>query len=337
MSLRAPDRTAPPAAELSFVRTVDRTLLHRRHLTEVFLTDAARTGADTFAAAALLPAVHPHYTAHVAAAARALDPMLLVEACRQAETYAAHVFFGVEPDASFVLRGWSARMPGEAAAALAAADGPRELHIAAVTADRVVVGGRVRGMSYDFAARIGAVEVARVSMRVGYLAPAAYAAVRGRGRDRPPPWSDRIAPVAGRPLPPARVGRLRATDVVLSDPAVTPDAVTAVLRVPTENPSLFDHPYDHVPGTVLLEAGRQLAVLAQDAWSGRSPDRTTMVTMDASFAAYTELDRRTVLTATPDGPGRTTVTADQDGARTAQLTVGVAAVPVRPRQAREAT
>jgi hypothetical protein len=297
-------------------RTVDRALLHRRNPSEVFLTGAERTGEDTYTATALLPVTHPHYTAHTAAATRALDPMLLLECCRQAETYAAHVFFGVERDAAFVLREWSAEV-------LARADGHREVVISAVTADRVVVGGRTRRLDHLFTVGLGGVPVARVTMRVGYLAHAAYTALRARGRDRPPPSSDRVSPVAGCPVTPLRVGRVRATDVLLCDAVSRPDSVTASLRTPLENPSMFDHAHDHVPGSVLLEAGRQLAVLGAHHWDGTAPGHGTMVAMDGSFAAYCELDRPTVLTATPAGAGRVAVAVDQRGTRVAELTVGV--------------
>ena len=57
-----PDRSQLPV--LSYAGTVELAQLHRRNPREAFLTDAVRTGAHCFAAAARLPAEHPHYSAH---------------------------------------------------------------------------------------------------------------------------------------------------------------------------------------------------------------------------------------------------------------------------------
>ncbi|WP_329108939.1 hypothetical protein OG792_09820 [Micromonospora sp. NBC_01699] len=296
---------------LDFSRTVDRTLVHRRNLTEVFLTDVQRTDGESFAAAALLPVVHPHYTSHTGTANRTLDPMLLIECCRQAETYAAHALFDVEMGASFVLRSWSAELFPDAlgqptydgttggAAPGPVPTGPRELLLSAVTRNARRVGGRIRGLDYDFQLWIAGNRVGRVRMEVGYVASVAYVVIRGRGRDGPPPWSDGLLPVrTGRPVVPAAVGRVNATDTLLLDVVARPDRVAATLRVPVENVSLFDHPQDHVPGMVLLEAARQIAALAARQWDGAAVHTLTMVAMESSFAAYAELDEAVTVTAT---------------------------------------
>jgi hypothetical protein len=102
------------------------------------------------------------------------------------------------------------------------------------------------------------------------------------------------------------VGRVRATDALLLDVTAGEGAVTAGLRVPADNPSLFDHVQDHVPGMVLVEAARQLAALATRHWGGDPPDRTHMVAMTSSFSAYAELNEPVRLTAVPaeDRPDR---------------------------------
>ncbi|MEU7572024.1 AfsA-related hotdog domain-containing protein [Micromonospora sp. NPDC049240] len=291
------------AESLDFARTVDRSVVHRRNLTEVFLTDVRPVGPHGFVAAALLPAGHPHYTGHTGAANRRLDPLLLVECCRQAETYAAHVLFDVEPRAAFVLRGWSAELfrPGFAAVVRDATSGPTELRMTVTTGVPRRVGGRVRGLDYEFTLRVAGHRIGVVRLAVGYLAPEAYTVVRSRGRGGPPPTSSRLGPAAvvGGLTAPDRVGRRRATDTVLLDVRTAERAVTAGLRVPVENISFFDHDHDHVPGMVLLEAARQVATLATAHWGGDAPDRTVMSRMAASFAAYAELDQPVTLTAVP--------------------------------------
>nr|MDT0665959.1 hypothetical protein [Micromonospora sp. DSM 115978] len=46
---------------LTYQRTVDRSLVHRRALTEVFLTDTRALAADRYVTGAQLPALHAYY------------------------------------------------------------------------------------------------------------------------------------------------------------------------------------------------------------------------------------------------------------------------------------
>ncbi|MBV2156637.1 ScbA/BarX family gamma-butyrolactone biosynthesis protein [Kitasatospora sp. SUK 42] len=327
------------AARLSVERTVDRTTVHRHNPSEVFLTDARPVGPENFVAAALLPGTHPHYTGRTGPAGRCPDPMLLLECCRQAETYAAHAFFGVDAASSFILRSCSVDLSAEAARAAAAApSGPSELRMAVVTGNPRRIGGRLHSLDYDFELRVAGTAIGAVRMEVGYLAPDAYAKVRSRGRPTPPPRSDGRLPVtAGQPVAPARVGRTRSTDTLLLDAVADGGGVRAALRVPVENPSLFDHAQDHVPGMVLMEAARQLAALAVDARGEGTPDRTVLVGLSASFAAFAELDAPVTMTAvrtggggSPEGPSPVEMTFHQGGADIARMTAVLAPVPGLP-------
>ena len=315
---------------LSFARTVDRRLLHRYNLSVVFLTDLHRSGQSEFVAAALLPARHPHYTSHTGAAGRIPDPMLLLECCRQAETYAAHVLFDVDLETRFVLRSWSATFDLDRMADLQ--HGQLELVIAATTAGARRVAERLRALDYDMRLLVTGQQVGRVRMSVAYVPPDAYAVLRNRGRDQPPPSSHaRPAVITGRPVDPHRVGRVHATDTVLLDAAASHGRVSAILRLPLENPSLFDHPQDHVPGMVLVEAARQLATLATARWGAGAPDRGVMTAMDGSFSAYADLDELITLTArrAGDDGSAVEVTVQQRGADVARVRVDLRRVPGR--------
>src|SRR5207248_3385502 len=192
-----PDRSQLPV--LSYAGTVELAQLHRRNPREAFLTDAVRTGAHCFAAAARLPAEHPHYSAHTGPS-RHRDPLLLLECARQAETYAAHTVFGVEPDARFVLRNWSAELsPG--------APVP-ELLITASTRNAKLVGDRIRGLDYELTlwANGDGARVGLVRMEVGYVSGNAYTSLRARKHKGTPPSSDDLVPTPGTPVHPAEAG-----------------------------------------------------------------------------------------------------------------------------------
>ena len=247
--------TAPAANELSFTQAVPRSSVHRHNATEVFLTEVRDrdtqpsdpTPVHRFAAAALLPVAHPHYSAHTGAANRVLDPMLLLECCRQAETYAAHAFYGVEPDAAFVLKSWSLSLLPGAFAARPDLDEPTRLVIGARTHGLRMVAGAARGLVQDFDLWVGERPVASARIEVGYLSRAAFTTLRARGRGTPPDVALYNPPKTE--VAPWLVGRIRADDTLLLDLRGTADETTADLRLPTGNPSLLDHAHDHVPGT----------------------------------------------------------------------------------------
>jgi hypothetical protein len=86
-------------------------------------------------------------------------------------------------------------------------------------------------------------------------------------------------------VPPQTVGRISPTDVVLS-PTGKPGRWQ--LRVDTAHPALFDHPLDHVPGMMLLEAARQATV----ATLGPS---CMPLEITSEFRRYTELSSPCVI------------------------------------------
>ncbi len=126
---------------------------------------------------------------------------------------------------------------------------------------------------------------------------------------------------------PDRVGRHRADDVVL---APTDRSHVWQLRADLDHPILFDHPVDHAPGMLLLEAARQAAICAQPVGS------TAVTGMATRFHRYVELDRPAWVKLTSGAPSRCTVRIDQDEqacfeaevvTRTTPLTIGT---PSRP-------
>ncbi|MFJ5552133.1 ScbA/BarX family gamma-butyrolactone biosynthesis protein [Streptomyces sp. NPDC093225] len=110
------------------------------------------------------------------------------------------------------------------------------------------------------------------------------------------------------PVAAHRVGRSHDRDVVLS-PTDTP--YRWQLRVDVSHGVLFDHPHDHVPGMVLLEAAVQAAHACADG-------PVVAVAFETEFHRYVEFDRPCLLVAEPAlpdtaGRARVRVCATQDG------------------------
>ncbi|MEU6770743.1 ScbA/BarX family gamma-butyrolactone biosynthesis protein [Streptomyces sp. NPDC046759] len=299
--------TGAVPAPLTFERTVPRGLVHRHALSEVFLTDSARVDEHRFVAAAQLPPSHAYYTDHITPPA--VDPLLLLECCRQAETHAVHTHFGAPLGTKFVLQEWSMTLSD--AARTPAAGGPVPVIIEAGTQDAQWIAGTLRGLGYRMRVSASGRTLGEVTMRVKYVTEGVYAKLRGRAAGTAPTSESYRGVESSGLVEPGHVGRGRPENVVLLDPVRTEDAVTARLRVAGGHPSLFDHPQDHVPGMVLMEAGRQAALLSARTFTGDGPDRWRVGGLRASFGAYAELDEPlTVRAHRPEGeetPGRPTV------------------------------
>ncbi|MER6097814.1 ScbA/BarX family gamma-butyrolactone biosynthesis protein [Streptomyces sp. NPDC001728] len=291
---------------LSFDRTVSRRLVHRASVTEVFLTDAVVAGADRFLVGAQLPRNHALYRPEKTGQA---DFMLLVEAVRQAGIFLSHRYHDVPLGHHFIFKALSLRIsdPG----ALRVGGGP----LPVVVDVRVVTpaGGRNPrrfDARFDMVIEAGGRECARASAGVTVIDGVRYGRLRQRGRTAAQP----AGPVAGAV---AAGDSAEGRGVLLSVPGAPG---TWRLRVDPTHPGYFEHPSDHVPGMLLLEAFRQAALL-----TGRTGGTgggavagaragvgapVALASLDAEFAVFGELAETVTVeaTATPDGRVRLAAT-----------------------------
>ncbi|MBN0044359.1 gamma-butyrolactone biosynthesis protein [Streptomyces actuosus] len=323
---------APQVRELEFFRSVDRRLLHRRALSEVFLTDTSAVDGSRFLAGAQLPSSHACFTDHPGRTV--IDPVLLLECARQAETYGAHAHLGVDSGTKFVLQSWEMRLPGLFAAHAGA---PGELTMEVTTDRPADATAPARSVTYDVRFLLDGTELGEVRMAVGYLSPATYSALRTRRRGTPPVSSDDV-PVVAATVAAHEVGRALGVNALLLDPVVDGGGVTAGVRTPNDNPSMFDHAQDHLPGMVLTEAARQAALLAGARLLDRPVDGTALVGFDLGFSRFAELDAPVTVSAVPepggDGVRAVRVVFRQGGEEIASGTVDTAPVPASHRSAR---
>lgn len=320
----------PDLRELQFVQSVDRRLLHRRALSEAFLTDTVAVGGNRFLAAAQLPSSHAYFTDH--AGHTVIDPILLLECARQAETYGAHAHLGVDADTKFVLQAWSMRLPG-----LFGAHAGRPVELTMDVTTNHPAGAAARSRAYDVRLLVAGATVGDIHLEVGYLSPDVYAFVRTGRRGSPPVSSDDVEPGAAT-VAPEDVGRTNAVNALLVDPVEDGKAVTAGVRVPNDHVSMFDHALDHLPGMVLTEAARQACLLAGASLLGRPAAQTSVSGFDLRFSKFAELDAPTSVSATPEDRGegatRFRISVRQNGSEIAEGSMDTAVVPESHRSAR---
>lgn len=301
----AADRSPLTASIPVLTSTVPRQYVHRAAIAEVLLSSWQADAGDSFSVTAQWPRNHAFYTP--VAGYRCQDPMLGAETVRQAGLLLAHAEFGVPLGHQFMVSGLSFETTPEA---LEVSSTPTDLELQVTCHDIVRRGNHLSGMRYEVKFFRDGVPAGSGQAKYTCMSPSVYRRLR----------ADRVLDPLPRLTPecPVAVGRTDARDVVL-----TPfDGGSRQLRVDTSHPALFDHPLDHVPGMLLLEAARQAALAAS------FPESVLPVALESQFLRYTELDQPCAVTTERgqtgnDGRTPINVTATQEGEAVFTSTVTV--------------
>ncbi|WP_371670843.1 hypothetical protein OG985_26425 [Streptomyces sp. NBC_00289] len=308
-----PDSLTPGKEAELFERTVPRGLVHRSAVSEVLLTGLRPSGRDKYHIGAQWARGHCYYGP---VAGRWHDPMLLGESIRQAGLLLAHEALGIPLDHRFLTQSTSFEMT-EKGARLAGA--PADIVLCVKLRDIRCRGAYVSSFALDVLAHRGGELMGRGQAASDCVGPAVYRRLRGARAEARPSYT------LIRAVQPELVGRLSEFDVVLGRSEVE-DAEglgdVHLLRVDASHPVLFDHPVDHVPGMLLLEAARQAALAALGL------PRGLLVGCEATFERYVEFDSPCLVSAgkpTTDAEGRRTLTVQfhQSGSVAATCEVSI--------------
>ncbi|MFF2956049.1 AfsA-related hotdog domain-containing protein [Kitasatospora sp. NPDC057965] len=291
--------------------TVPQEYVHKRAAEEVLLTGWEQLSEDSYRITARWPRDHRAYGVRNGYH----DPMLLVETVRQTFPLLSHVAFGVPVGHQLIwdhfgyalIPGglWAGandtvpRQRGAADSGTArvrrAGDAHDEVQIDAVCQDVVRRGNRVAALTLAYVVSRDGEPIATAQTRFTVQTPAIYRRLRADKGD-PAEMMARAVPLPA-PIPVARAGRAVPQEVALS---ATDRARRWQLRVDTHHPVHFDHPVDHVPGSLLLDAARQAA----QALHHQAP--VMAVAMECDFSRYVELDEPCLVEVTqlPRDPAR---------------------------------
>ncbi|MFD5919135.1 ScbA/BarX family gamma-butyrolactone biosynthesis protein [Kitasatospora sp. NPDC058201] len=318
LSSQVPGQRRPLLREgwngLRFDRHLPREAVHKHADPEVLLTDAVRLEEERFAVAARW--LRDHHLGHRRAAAS--DPMMLAETVRQTAIHLAHRFHGSTYGHPFVLNELTVDL--DEALSPTGPDG-LDVGLDLRCPPAAPRPGRER-FALEGLAWAGHRPVGRVRMRWEVLEPGRYASLRRRSADAA--GEPGTAPTAPVPPEPRRVGQTTDRDVVIAADPARPDRWW--LRPFEDHPVLFDHPVDHVPGMVLMEAFRQAAAAAYGAGDAVRELRE----LATVFTAFGELTTPVAIVAEPadGGPaGALRLTAVQDGRPIAAARVRLTAAP----------
>lgn len=298
-TLRSTSPLEHARAGLTFDRTVPRQLVHRASVTEVFLTDAAAAAADRYLVGAQWPRHHALY--HPDESGRC-DFMLLAETVRQAGIYLLHRFYDVPLGHHFVFKSLDVHIDDQAALRVGGTPLGAVLDVS-VTPAGDPGSGRFDAR-LDVTIEVDGQPCAYSTVAVVVVDARRYEVLRHRGRD----LTSSIR--ATSPTTPSRApviaGRQDAN--VLLRTAADDDSSTWLLHVDLQHPGYFEHPSDHVPGMMLLEAFRQAGHLT-------AASNCVLTALEARFRSFGELFQPIVIRSATGPDGLLRLTAVQ-GERT---------------------
>lgn len=328
MSGRAIGAPAAQAGQLRFERTVPRELAHRRAISEVFVADSASVAEDEFVAALQVPRAHSLWHDHRHAIH---DPMLLVEACRQAAFVGAHRYLGVPVGTRGSLSCVAFRVVDLDAFG---DDGAHPLEAIAHirVAERDERGGALVGLSIDAELEIGGATAMTMSGTILFMPADDYAVLRAHQRAGKPLLA--AVPPAPPRIDASLVGRGDPRNMAIGDvPAGAPASGEQRFPVVVEptNPAFFDHSQDHLPGPLIVEVYRQAAIRTATRSGALASPVAVVTDCRATFADFAEYEGTTECTARlagTAGDGRITINLalHQFGAQLAEAHLELSAV-----------
>lgn len=296
--------TSDPAVragpDLSWNRTLDRTLVHRDSIAEVLLTDLVRLGDTEFLVAAQWPRSHRVYRPDRIGRH---DPMLILESIRQSGLAVSHFAFGVGFDQQSLMRDVSFVLDQqtEPRALLRATN----LAISVSCGDVLIRAGRLRGMTIALSFAADDLRFATGRGTIRWISARSYAALRARGGSRLDwdqlRWSSTIPPRLPSPI--------RAEPDVLITAEAGPGSRRRLV-VPLDHPVYFDHPLDHAPGMLLIDAAWQAAF-------EQRADEARLVGCTLDCPEFTELGVDTDILLSPVSSDTTAFSVQQQGRETA--------------------
>lgn len=311
---------------LDVERTAPRWMTHRRSASEVFVCDSVALGPDRFAVSTQMPRAHALWSDR---SASFHDPLMAVEAGRQATIMLAHAHAGLGRELMMVARSCEMRVRDREAFRN---DGttPLEGVFLMSLVDRQVHNGVPTGLSFDGDLFVGTTRAMSMTGTIIFTPRTDYELLRAHSRARKGVAAAAKSP-APAPIDPALVGRERRGNVAIGASREGAPATRPVV-VDVHSPVFFDHPLDHVPGQLLMESCRQNAIVTA-VRERRLPGPDCLVTaFRASFDDFAELDAGCDSRAhLPGAPGDETVRAQlgvwQLDAKVGDVEVELAAAP----------
>ena len=273
-------------SECSFGHTVNKKLVHRAAVSEVFLTDVKSTADDKFYTGAHLPRTHSYY--NDVPGKTHYENIALLEVCRQSSIIVAHNFYEVPLNAKFIFNEAKFHIKNNKALSIKATP-------SFVITEVDVISKEFRndilcGLTYEMRIYVDGCLAATKLMDISWMPVPIWNKIRSKGLKFVEGFSEikystSLSQLQNKDI----IGRTNADNVVLHPVEMVNDKYTAKLYVNDTHPAMFDHPLDHVPGMLLIEAFRQMSLYCINQKFGLDLSDIYMKDCDIEFTKFTEL------------------------------------------------
>lgn len=273
----------------SFSSTLDRSLINRQAISEVFLTDFEPVSSVNWIVGAQLPLSHSYYSDHEMQAA-SYDPLLLLECARQAATFGGYKQFG-SPKGTVNIVG-STSISIAHPELLLIGKQPGQLVLEVFAEELIEVKGQVRKVKPRITLFLDEQYVGDVTIQATLLSQDQFRMLRGKTRQGTLLTTNNLVETNAILASLESVKRKSAKNILLAGLERTSKNVQGLLRIMISNTSILDHEYDHVPAMALADAAMQMFT-----WDlGFSRER--IGSMSATFHAFLEVDEQVLLIGT---------------------------------------
>lgn len=237
----------------NYQNTLPKSYVHRAVVGEVFLTDIKKFKDDEFVTAGYLPKAHIYYNdlVYKNSNKRIYDAIVLLEICRQSSIIIAHHFFLVPYTSRFIFDNADFEFNK---LIYHKAEGSNVL-VDVKIIEKKYRQGELSGLSFKMTIYIDGLNCAQKFMSISWLSETKWnrlRKIRNTQNYESPIFDYAPAEVVGRQL---------LQNVVIGNVKDDESHFIASVIIDQTHPTIFDHPLDHVPGMLLIEACRQMALL----------------------------------------------------------------------------
>jgi|GEM_PF-1785820 len=253
---------------------------HKNHDEEIFILGMTIIDNNKVIVKCSFENNHKHYS-DVVNFPQLLNPMVLLESCRQAETYVAHQLFSVDESTKFILNSWSLNIVKENYLKFHG-NSYRSFDICVETSQPSSIRTRLRKNKYYFTVKVDEVIIAKAEFDVGYINDCFYSIMRGKASS-----CNNVCNIPR--LSPALVGYLSAYNTMLSNFEKYDGRYQALINVNLSNVTYNDHAQDHITGMNIVEAAKQFSFCYLSKVLELNNNKYQMSFIEAEYYSYVEL------------------------------------------------
>lgn len=273
--------------ECSFGSTVRKDLVHRSAVSEVFLTDAQRIEEDRFYTGAHLPRTHSYY--NDAPSLTHHENIVLLEVCRQSSIIVSHNYYDAPLDAKFIFN--EAKFKIENNEALLIKSKPSYVVTEIEVISKSGRNGKVNGLTFEMRLYVDGNIAATKLMNITWLTKPVWGKMRNKALKTAETFSNIALPSINSQSTLTQImGRTNIDNLVLRSVENQNGQYVSAIQVNQSHPAMFDHPLDHIPGMLLIEAFRQMAFYVVNKEYGLQFSDIFMKVCDINFTKFTEFN-----------------------------------------------